>query len=62
MKYLSINTTDHLTQISEWDTEEMMIQSFHTDSIDINNLKVYEIAREVKLKEQPSIVIDPSAQ
>ncbi len=63
MKYLSINTTAHLTQISEWATAEMMIQSFHTDNVDIDNLKVYEIARVIKLKQQPSIVIEtPSTQ
>ncbi len=58
MKYLSINKIANLTQISEWDTEELMIKHFEDSQSDIDKITVYEIARKVKLKSQPRIIID----
>ena len=59
MKYLIVDNSNSMTINTLADTKEQAITIIDGDrGIDIKNIQVFEIAREVKLKKQPSIVIE----
>ncbi len=55
MKYLIISTENMIFNVQSAKDDKGLIEVINGKPID--KVKVYEIAREVKLKEQPSIAI-----